>query len=231
MGKLEQLRLLYLRRNRLTGPIPPELGKLSHLQALALGGNALEGAVPAALAAHEGLAVLRPGAGDASVAGEDRNAPPLGRLCLPPVLGDAKLLADCKVLLDVRDRLAGDALLDWSVDTPVDVWQGVTVGGSPKRVVAVELPGMELNGRLPTELAKLERLVSLRLQDNQLTGIFPPALGRLAELAVLEVDATTSSVVCRLLWPGGRGAATWRWVCCVFRPLGPNRSSTTTWPH
>ena len=188
LGKLEQLRLLYLRRNRLTGPIPPELGKLAHLQALALGGNALEGAVPAALAAHEGLAVLRPGAGDASVAGEDRNAPPLGRLCLPPVLGDAKLLADCKVLLDVRDRLAGDALLDWSVDTPVDAWQGVTVGGSPKRVVAVELPGMELNGRLPTELAKLERLVSLRLQDNRLTGIFPPALGRLAELAVLEVD-------------------------------------------
>ena len=188
LGEIEQLRLLYLRRNRLTGPIPPELGKLSHLQVLALDGNALEGPVPAALAAHEDPAALRPGAGDASVAGGDGNAPPLGRLCLPSGPGDAGLFADCKVLLDVRDRLAGDALLDWSVDTPVDAWQGVTVGGSPKRVVAVELPGMELNGRLPMELAKLERLVSLRLQDNRLTGIFPPALGRLAELAVLEVD-------------------------------------------
>ena len=213
---LDRLVALRLSGNAFTGSIPPELGKLAHLQVLALDGNALTGAIPPEVVAIPGLrelrlegnalggpvpalpgglSVLRMGTGEAPAAaqGEDVPPPPPRWRCRPSVLGDAALLGDCTLLLEVRDRLAGDVALNWNETTPIDAWQGVTVGGSPERVVAVELPGMGLNGRLPWELSALRGLASLRLEDNRLTGVVPGALGRIPDLAVLQLGGNDFS--------------------------------------
>ena len=95
---------------------------------------------------------------------------------------------DCSVLLATRDVLAGDVVLNWSSDVPVSSWQGVTVDASERRVTRLDLRGMGLNGRIPSDIGGLGRLVSLHLQRNRLGGGIPPELGNLASLEVLNLN-------------------------------------------
>ena len=96
--------------------------------------------------------------------------------------------ADCAVLLATRDILAGDAALNWSSAVPVNYWQGVTVAGPEGRVTKLYLARLGLNGRIPAELGRLDRLVSLYLHRNLLTGRIPPELGNLARLEHLNLS-------------------------------------------
>ena len=72
------------------------------------------------------------------------------------------LVADCEVLLGLRDQLAGDRGLNWSADIPITQWDDIAVGDSGVK--------------------------TLELGDNELTGVIPPALGRLTELEELNLD-------------------------------------------
>ena len=121
-----------------------------------------------------------------------------------------RLVRDCSMLLVARDTLAGDASLDWSADTDIDDWQGVTVqrGDSPYvRVlflpdagltgsIPVALGGLadlrridldynSLNGALPRELGSLADVELMYLNHNNLTGVIPPELGQLRNLKSL----------------------------------------------
>ena len=40
------------------------------------------------------------------------------------------LVSDCETLLDARDALAGTASLNWAADTPIESWDGISVGGT-----------------------------------------------------------------------------------------------------
>ena len=71
------------------------------------------------------------------------------------------LVSDCDTLLAVRDTLAGSGSLNWSADTPISQWYGVTVTGSPLRVTKLTLIGRELTGEIPGELGNLTNLQSL----------------------------------------------------------------------
>ena len=120
------------------------------------------------------------------------------------------LVSDCETLLSLCDALSGTATLNWSLDTPIASWDGVTVGGTPQRVTGLvldsrgltgELPaglglpiGLEelrltfnsqLTGQIPVQLADLVNLRKLHLRDNGLTGPIPPELGRLSKLTEL----------------------------------------------
>ena len=99
--------------------------------------------------------------------------------CVNGAVADAAntgLVADCEVLLAARDTLAGTASLNWSLDTPITGWDGVTVGGTPPRVTGLALVQKQLTGEIPSALASLSNLGSLRLDKNQLTGCIPPGL-------------------------------------------------------
>ena len=110
-----------------------------------------------------------------------------GRLfCDPSPSGDPG--ADCAVLLAVKDTLAGDVSLNWRTAVPVGLWQGVTVEGPEGRVTGLDLAGLGLNGRIPKDLGRLDRLVSLHLRRNRLTGRIPAALGDLASLERLSLS-------------------------------------------
>ena len=194
LGRLDGLQSLNLAANQLTGPIPPELGRLAGLRDLSLDRNALTGTVPAELGQLNWLESLwlreNRLTGPVAPAVLDIPAHDLGHIkyCRgsPPFV--PMLFDDCTLLLEVKNTLAGGVRLNWHADLPVGQWQGVTVGGSPERVIALDLHAKGLNGRIPPELGRLDGLQSLNLAANQLTGPIPPELGRLAGLRDLSLD-------------------------------------------
>ena len=97
------------------------------------------------------------------------------------------LVSDCETLLAARDILVGTASLNWSVSTPIDQWEGVTVSGSPLRVTALNLRDKALTGEIPPGLAGLSNLQLLFLSNNELSGPIPAELGGLSELQRLTL--------------------------------------------
>ena len=96
------------------------------------------------------------------------------------------LVADCEVLLGLRDRLVGDRGLNWSADIPITQWDGIAVGDSG--VKTLELGDSELTGVVPPELGHLSQLEWLSLYGNKLTSSIPPELGRLSQLEWLDLS-------------------------------------------
>ena len=62
------------------------------------------------------------------------------------------LVLDCEALLSARDTLAGISTLNWSPDTAITEWEGITVRGTPARVAWLDLRDVGLNGSVPAEL-------------------------------------------------------------------------------
>ena len=98
------------------------------------------------------------------------------------------LVSDCEALREARDKLEnGGARLNWSEYTPMDQWQGVYFGGTPRRVTKVALSRMGLGGVVPAELGDLSMLVEINLHTNRLSGSIPAELNRLSRLEKLRL--------------------------------------------
>ena len=95
---------------------------------------------------------------------------------------------DCKVLLALRDELAGTGSLNWDTQLVMTRWEGVGVSGAPRRVSKLELYENRLTGPIPVELGRLTQLKWLRLQHNQLTGAIPVELAQLTRLRRLWLN-------------------------------------------
>ncbi len=95
------------------------------------------------------------------------------------------LVSDCNALLDARDTLVGTATLNWSENTLISTWDGVTLSGTPQRVTKLRLWNESLNGTIPAELSRLTGLKALYLAFNQLTGTIPAELGTMTSLTHL----------------------------------------------
>ncbi len=204
LGRLTNLTSLWLSGNQLTGGIPVELGQLTKLRGLGLSGNRLTGAVPAELGNLASLrelylsrnrltgclplALKTVATNDLARLGLDDCADPL--VCTQTTLGadpatNRGLEADCNTLLGAKATLAGSGTLNWSAGTAITSWDGVTVGGAPKRVTGLRLARLGLTGVIPAELGSLTGLRNLALFENRLAGPLPPELGQLANLASL----------------------------------------------
>ena len=101
------------------------------------------------------------------------------------------LLADCAILLSIKNEIAGGALLNWTSDTPIDSWDGINTGGTPERVAGINLNNRSLTGRVPKELGNLGGLETLYLSGNFLTGEIPEELGRLGNLRSLNLGGNS----------------------------------------
>ena len=112
---------------------------------------------------------------------------------MPNPAANSSLVEDCVTLLELRDALAGDRTLNWREAIPMRAWQGITLGGSPQRVVSVRLVSIGLNGVVPSEFGKLSGLRTLKLDHNELSGVIPPELGELMVLEVLDLGANSLS--------------------------------------
>ncbi len=98
---------------------------------------------------------------------------------------------DCEALLDAKDTLRGTASLNWSKDTSITSWDGITTSGTPSRVTKVVLPSKSLSGTVPEELGTLFELTHLDLKSNSLTGSIPHGLGWLYNLEDLKLSGNS----------------------------------------
>ena len=179
--RLTNLEILSLSNNLLTGSIPPELTRLANLKELYLAGNQLTGCVPDRLEDVEKndfdtLGLTFCGKVDCST----------GTAIETPD-ENPDLVSDCAILLATRDKLAGDAFLNWSANVAIDDWDGIVVSGSTKRITRIVLDEKDLTGEIPPELGELAQLQVLSLSDNQLSGGIPSELGKIVNLGTLSL--------------------------------------------
>ena len=99
------------------------------------------------------------------------------------------LVKDCAVLLELRDKLAGDATLPWREQVSIREWRGVGVDGAaePPRVTALELVDRGLTGEIPVGIGILTNLQVLDLSWNSLVGNVPESLKNLSNLRTLRL--------------------------------------------
>ena len=117
-------------------------------------------------------------------------------VCTQTTLGQAPaqvpdLAKDCNILMAAKDALRGTGTLNWSADTAITGWDGVTVSGTPSRVTGLALRLRGLTGGVPAKLGALSALRTLDLSWNKLTGSIPAALGDLGELRSLSLSRTS----------------------------------------
>ena len=148
--------------------------------------------------------------------------PPCG-LAVPDQAANPGLMGDCQALLAAKDALRGTAALNWSVDTSITGWDGVTASGAPSRVTKAELPSKSLTGTIPAELGALFKLTHLDLSTNSLTGKIPPVLGELTDLEVLHLagNSLTGCVPAALRDVRDNDHATLRLPYCGDLPPAP----------
>ena len=101
---------------------------------------------------------------------------------------DQGLVDDCNALLEIKDTLAGTATLNWSKDLVMTSWDGIRLGGTPRRVQFILLTGQDLDGSIPALLGNLTELRRIDLDENSLTGEIPPQLGMLKKLTHLYLQ-------------------------------------------
>ncbi|XP_042942703.1 LRR receptor-like serine/threonine-protein kinase EFR [Carya illinoinensis] len=75
---------------------------------------------------------------------------------------------------------------NWSTNTSVCNWIGVTCGSKHHRVITLNLSYMGLEGTIPPQIGNLSFLVSLRLKNNSFHGSVPNELSRLYRLKNLN---------------------------------------------
>ena len=95
---------------------------------------------------------------------------------VPNALLDLELADDCEALLNSRDALSGTAALNWSRDTLITGWEGITVAGDPPRVTRLAMRSKGLTGVIPPTMGQLTKLRQLLLDDNDFTGTLPSEL-------------------------------------------------------
>ena len=100
----------------------------------------------------------------------------------------ADLARDCAILLGLHDTLVGSSTsLNWSEDTLMTLWNGVTVVSN--RVTSLNITPFYLSGTIPAELGDLTELKSIWLGFNDLTGSIPTELGNLTNLTELVLNS------------------------------------------
>ena len=139
---------------------------------------------------------------------------------VPNPSDNPELVGDCEALWAFRNGLGNASRhnINWSGDTPIEQWEGVTfygkftqtstlprvskvelsrrtlLGSLPAEFGSLDLRFLDLShndfyGQIPEELGNMPTLISLDLSDNQLDGEIPEELGKLsAHLHTLRLN-------------------------------------------
>ena len=190
IGRLTELREVFLYVNRLEGALPPEIGQLTKLQELHLEVNLLEGALPPEIGRLDSLQWL-------GLYGNELSGP------IPAEVGR---LAELQILDLSFNSFTGSippALTRLSNLSYLGLYSNELSGEIPPRIGdlaklrLLNLGHNRLTGPIPPEIGNLRNLESLLLfgidtnpeEGNRLTGTIPPEIGNLANLNVLNLGA------------------------------------------
>ena len=184
LGNLRSLEMVVISANQLTGDIPAELGNLSNLRLLNLANNRVGGCIPARLRSVKYTDLAATGLPYCDLTAQCSNG-----IAVANPQENAGLVADCAVLLELRDKLAGDATLNWSERIAIREWNGVGIDGAtePPRVTALKLVDRGLTGEIPAEIGGFANLQILDLSWNSLAGEVPDNLNNLSNLRTLRL--------------------------------------------
>ncbi|KAL1533700.1 putative LRR receptor-like serine/threonine-protein kinase [Salvia divinorum] len=80
-------------------------------------------------------------------------------------------------------------ITNWSPNTPLCNWTGVSCSATHHRVTALNLSNLALRGSLAPHLGNLTFLQSLNLSSNNFTGALPSELSKLRRLKALNVGS------------------------------------------
>ncbi|XP_042505001.1 probable inactive receptor kinase At4g23740 [Macadamia integrifolia] len=107
----------------------------------------------------------------------------------------AGLLEDKRALLDFINNTPHSRSLNWNVNLSVcSSWIGVTCSPDNSRVIALRLPGVGFQGRIPPDtLSRLTALQILSLRSNALSGPFSPDFYNLTDLSFLYLQFNSFS--------------------------------------
>ncbi|KAL8256971.1 hypothetical protein R6Q59_029012 [Mikania micrantha] len=102
------------------------------------------------------------------------------------------LTQDGLTLLELKQGLndSKNALSNWvsNDETPCQ-WTGIACYPNDQRVIAINLPYMELEGFISPSIGKLSRLQRLALHQNRLHGIIPYEISKCVELRAVYLRA------------------------------------------
>ncbi|PWA64464.1 serine-threonine/tyrosine-protein kinase catalytic domain-containing protein [Artemisia annua] len=82
-----------------------------------------------------------------------------------------------------------DALATWDPNSSPCNWTRVLCGDRGRRVVGLDLSGLQIIGQISPHIGNLSFLRSLELQDNQYEGNIPQTITKLFRLQVLNVSS------------------------------------------
>ncbi|WP_419862345.1 leucine-rich repeat domain-containing protein [Candidatus Palauibacter sp.] len=172
---------LFLIRNNLTGPLPPEIGDLIHLEKLELHQNALEGPIPPEIGK---LAKVR----DLYLSGNRLEG------SIPPEIGG---LASVEALFLSFNGLSGplpSEIGNLKNLRRLALWNNQLTGplpsslGNLKNLHDLSLTDNRIDGRLPSQIGDITSLVVLAISRNRISGSLPPELGQLGALKRFLAD-------------------------------------------
>ncbi|XP_021287132.1 receptor kinase-like protein Xa21 [Herrania umbratica] len=93
------------------------------------------------------------------------------------------------------DPGTANILASWTTKSSVCNWIGVTCGGQPQRVIALNLSSMGLDGTLPPQIGKvpsaLGNITSLKkiyLSKNQLSGFITSSIFNVSSLQIIDLS-------------------------------------------
>ena len=182
LGNLAELSVLWLHQNHLGGPIPPELGGLTDLTSLLLSSNSLEGRIPSELGNLTRLEQLGL----------------VGNALSGPIPSELASLSSLQALALNGNDLTGpipSELGDLGALQSLWLSNNRLTGPIPSELGDLRalqlllLDNNELTGPIPAQLGNLARLTRLELDNNNLTGSVPPELGRLDALEILWLNS------------------------------------------
>ena len=169
-----------LRRNNLSGSLPPEVFNLTQLQHLYLEGNHLSGSIPSGVDNLTRLEVLsiHDNALTGSIPSEVGNLTGLTQILLSNNQLSGSIPSTLGNLTDLTELHLQDNRLSGSIPSGV---------GNLTRLRILFLYNNELTGPIPATVGNITNLEELDLNENRLEGPLPPELGRLQNLYGLQL--------------------------------------------